>query len=120
MIDTSKTKSEESDAISYGKGSGQEKTTTNNYVSNSSLIKDSLKQESQQLNVKITYINHKKETIDTRTQQGNRVPQLVCPFCDQQLDNSHNKWAHTVPCKQNLSNSVHKREFMCTICQKKN
>ena len=73
-IDTSKAKSQESDAMSHWKGSSQEKTTTNNYVSNTSLIKDSSKQESQQLNVNITHINHKKETIDTRTQQGNRVP----------------------------------------------
>ena len=70
--------------MSHWKGSSQEKTTTNNYVSNTSLIKGSSKQESQQLNVNITHINHKKETVDTMTQQGNRVQRLVCPFCGQQ------------------------------------
>ena len=119
-IDSSKVKSQVSDAISHWQRSSQEKTTTNNYVSNTSLIKDSSKQESQQLNVNITHMNYRKETIDTRTQQDNRVPQLVCPFCGQQLDNSHNKWAHTVACKQNPLNHVQRREFMCTVCQKKN
>ena len=115
--DSSKAKSQESDAISHWKGSTQEKTTTNSYVSNTSLIKDSSKQESQQLNVNITHMNHKKETVDTRTQEGNRVPKLVCPFCGPQLDNSHNKWAHTVACKQNPLNHVQKRVYVYSMSE---
>ena len=42
-IDTSREKSQESHAISHWKGSSKEKTTTNNYVSNTPLIKDSSK-----------------------------------------------------------------------------
>ena len=70
-IDSLKVKSQESDAISHQKGLSKEKTATNNYVWNTSHMKDSLKQESQKLNVNITHMNQQKETIDTRAQKNN-------------------------------------------------
>ena len=80
-------------------------------------MKDSSKQESQQLNVNITHMNQTKRDNwhkDTARQQSSTTN---LSFCGQELDNSHNKQEHMVACKWNPLNHLQKRVYVCNMSE---